>query len=412
MRLALSGLLTLLTTVTVMAADFPSPDQLPSRPGLPDPLVMFDGSRVTTKDEWFAKRRPELKALFQYYMYGTLPPASKVDAKVVREDHAALGGKATLREITLTVGPPAVGPIQLLLVVPNKHAGPAPAFVGLNFTGNHTLVADPAVRLPAGWLREGPGVTNHRATDAGRGTQVNTWALDQTIDRGYSVATFYYGDVVPDKVDPNAKDGPGPHEPGAIMLWAWGLMRAVDYLTTVPEIDAKQIAVVGHSRLGKAAIVAAAFDDRIALAIPLQAGCGGTSPSRGTVGESVQQINAHFPHWFTREFKAFNDHPDRLPFDQNCLAALVAPRPLLFSNATEDLHANPNGQFEVLKAAEPAYRLLGAGGLESPAMPPVGKLSAGTLGYFIRPGKHSMTRPDWAAFLDFADRHFRKGAKE
>ena len=156
----------------------------------------------------------------------------------------------------------------------------------------------------------------------------------------------------------------------------------------------------------------AAFDDRIALAIPLQAGCGGTSPSRGTVGESVKQINDHFPHWFTREFKAFNEHPDRLPFDQNCLAALVAPRPLLFSNATEDLHANPNGQFEVLKAAEPAYRLLGAGGLESPTMPPVGKLSAGTLGYFIRPGKHSMTRQDWAAFLDFTDRHFRKSSKE
>src|SRR5262249_54311477 len=104
------------------------------------------------------------------------------------------------------------------------------------------------------------------------------------------------------------------------------------------------------------------------------------------------------------------DRPDRLPFDQHCLVALVAPRPVLFSNAVEDTWANPAGQFEVLRAAEPVYRLLGAGGLEAEEMPPVGKLSAGTLGYYIRPGKHSMTREDWRVFVDYADRHLRKAA--
>src|SRR5262249_47189431 len=154
---------------------------------------------------------------------------------------------------------------------------------------------------------------------------------------------------------------------------------------TDKDIDKARIAAVGHSRLGKTALLAAALDERIALAIPHQAGCGGTAPSRGTVGEAVKQIQDHLPHWFDATFKEFNDRPDRLPFDQNCLAALVAPRPLLFSNAVEDTWANPAGQFEVLKATDPVYRFLGAGGLEAKEVPPVGTLSAGTLGYYIRP---------------------------
>jgi len=166
--------------------------------------------------------------------------------------------------------------------------------------------------------------------------------------------------------------------------------------------------VVGHSRLGKTALLAAAFDERIALVVPLQAGCGGTAPSRGKVGESVKQINDRFPHWFNGTFKEFNDQPDRLPFDQHCLVALVAPRPVLFSNATEDTWANPAGQFQVLQAADPVYRFLGAGGLEAKEMPEVGKLIDSRLGYYIRPGKHSMTKDDWKGFLDFADKQLSR----
>jgi hypothetical protein len=262
-----------------------------------------------------------------------------------------------------------------------------------------------------------PGVKDHHATDAGRGTQTDVWSVEQTIDRGYAVATFYCGDVDPDR--PDARQGiqphlvkaghkPGPHDWGTIAAWAWGLQRAVDYLVTDPDVDARRVILVGHSRLGKTALLAAAFDERVALAIPLQAGCGGTSPSRGKVGESVKQINTAFPHWFAGAFKEFNDHADRLPFDQNCLVALMAPRPVLLANAVEDTWANPAGQFEVLKAAEPVYRLLGVGGLESPRMPEVGRLSAGKLGYYIRPGRHSMTPQDWQVFADYADRHLGK----
>ena len=128
--------------------------------------------------------------------------------------------------------------------------------------------------------------------------------------------------------------------------------------------------------------------------------------------ESVQRINEGFPHWFNAEFKKFNGEPERLPFDQHCLVALCAPRPVLFSNAVEDQWANPSGQFEVLKAADPVYRFLGAGGLEAKELPPPGKLSDGKLGYYIREGTHSMTADDWKVFLDFADRHLAMGKEK
>jgi hypothetical protein len=396
-----------------VAASFPRVADLPDRPDLPDPLVMLDGTRVASREDWFGKRRPELKALFQHYMYGELPPApATVNAAVEFEDRAAVGGKATLKELALTVGPDAAPPIRLLLIVPNHRKGPAPVFLGINFCGNHGLVNDRRVHIPTSWIYSNEtGVKDNRATEAGRGSRAASWSLEQSIDRGYAVASFYSGDVDPDR--PDERGGLRPYlksagDCGTILAWAWGLQRAVDYLVTDKEIDPKRIAVFGHSRLGKTALVAAAFDERIALAIPHQAGCGGTAPSRGKVGESVQQINDRFPHWFCATFKEFNSRPERLPFDQNCLAALVAPRPLLFSNAVGDTWANPRGQFDVLRATEPVYHLLGVRGLETADFPPPGRLVGDRLGYYIRAGGHSTTPDDWKVFLDFADRHFGK----
>jgi hypothetical protein len=182
----------------------------------------------------------------------------------------------------------------------------------------------------------------------------------------------------------------------------------VDYLVTDRRIDGRRIAAVGHSRNGKTALLAGAMDERIALAIPHQAGCGGTAPSRGTVGESVERINRAFPHWFGGRFKSFSREPSRLPFDQHSLVALMAPRPVLLSNAMEDQWANPAGQFEALKAAEPVYRLMNAGTVGSETVPVLGMLLKGRLGYYIRPGKHSMTASDWRVFMEYADAHLRR----
>ncbi len=411
------GSVVLLAAVQGLAADFPSFDQLPSRPEMPDPLIMLSGERVTTAEQWTKQRRPELKALFQHYMYGFLPPRpDKITAKVEVEDAKYFGGKATKKQVTIKFHPTAPA-INLLLIVPNQRTKPAPVFVGINFCGNHTVVKDPAIPLPTTWIYKScPGCETERATEAGRGGQADVWNAELIIDRGYALATFYNGDIDPDV--PDFTDGvhphylkagqtkPGPDDWGTVAAWAWGAQRVVDYLETNPDIDKERVAVVGHSRLGKASLVAGAFDERIKLVIPHQAGCGGTAPSRGKIGESVKQINDRFPHWFDDEFTKFNDHPDKLPFDQNGLVALCAPRPVLFSNAVEDTWANPDGQFEVLKAAAPVYRFLKAGDLGADRPPEIGKLLDSQLGYFVRNGKHSMTTEDWKAFLDFADKHF------
>ena len=410
-------LLAILATLvlTAPARALPEPSMLPICAGTPDPLFMLDGTPVLTQKDWIKKRRPELQALFQHYMYGILPPPVKVKGAVTYTDNHFFDGKATLKLVTLTLGRHTPVRIHLLMVVPNHRDKPAPIFIGMNFSGNHTLVNDPHVPLPTAWMPANmPNVVDHHATEDGRGQQINTWALEQTIDRGYAVATYYCGDVEEDRF--GAEGGvrelihPArePDDWGTIAAWAWGMQRVMDYVSRDHDIDSHRMALVGHSRFGKATLLAGAFDERAALIIPLQAGCGGTAPSRGTVGESVKQINDRFPHWFCDVFKQFNDTPQKLPFDQNCLIALCAPRPVLLGAATGDTWSNPAGAFAMLQAADGVYRLMGAQGLAASSMPPVNQLVDSNLGYFIRPGKHSMTRGDWQVFLDFADKHLAR----
>ncbi len=397
-------------------------------PAFPDPLLMQDGTRVTTKEQWQQRRAPELRALFQHTMYGMQPPAAQVTGKLLREDQTALGGKATLREVLVSMG--LEEPVHLLIVIPNQRTKAAPVFLGLNFSGNYGLVADPLVQMPNGWMLEKySGAPNNRAGEPARGKQAEAWAIEQSIDRGYAVASFFSGEVVSDKVElalpqlarllqPGMK-ADATDAPGAIMAWAWGFSRMVDYLVTVPELDAKRIAIVGHSRNGKAALVAAALDERIAMVVPSQAGCGGTAPSRQSAemaeiqangrpkAESVAVINKSFPHWFAGNFKPFGAEPEKLPFDQHELIALCAPRPVLISCAVEDVWSNPPGQFAMLQAADPVYRLVAGDGVGAKEVPETGKLLDSRLGYFIRPGIHSMTREDWKVWMDYAVRWLR-----
>ena len=411
---------------------FPPAAALPPQSTMPDPLVMLDGRRVNSRAQWFDQRRPELKALFEHYMYGPIPPKpARVAIKLLSEHHDFLDGKATLKLITVATGPGNAPLIDLMLVVPNERRGPAPAFLAMDFCGNHALTSDPRVPLARGWLgTHCKGCPQNIATEAARGSQAVDCPLAEIVRRGYALATFYSGDVDPDRSEVStglyawlAGGDPAKNNPtnrGTIAAWAWGFHRCVDYLVTDRDIDPHRIASLGHSRNGKTALLAAAFDERIAMAFPHQAGCGGTAPSRGKVGESVKAINDRFPHWFNAEFKKFNDAPDRLPFDQNCLVTLCAPRPVLFSASQGDQWANPAGQYQVLQAADSVYHLLGVHGsnegmenvdgsaASGSGSPPAGKIIGGRLGYYLREGKHAMTADDWRIFLDFADKQWGK----
>jgi hypothetical protein len=306
-----------------------------------------------------------------------------------------------------------------MLVLP-KQQKRAPTFLTMDFCGNHAITTDSRVPLSKSWMGKScVGCTNNAATEAARGSQSTNWPLAEIVRRGYALAAFYSADVDPDRSDASTgiyarltNGDPALNNPtnrGTIAAWAWGFERCVDYLMTDAAIDNHRIAALGHSRNGKTALLAAAFDERISIAFPHQAGCGGSAPSRSNVGESVKAINDRFPHWFNGRFKEFNEHPDKLPFDQNCLIALCAPRPVLLTAATGDQWSNPAGQFEVLKAAEPVYTFLGREGLGESNMPPVDHLVGNRLGYYIREGKHSMTPADWKVFMDFADKHWRSG---
>jgi fermentation-respiration switch protein FrsA (DUF1100 family) len=265
----------------------------------------------------------------------------------------------------------------------------------------------------------GPVLQIVRAHDDQRGISKLSWPYELMIERGYAVITMHGSEISPD-YNGGFMDGvhkayfaegqtrPGHHEWGVIAAWAWGMQRGVDYVFHDKDLDDNRIIAIGHSRFGKTALLAGALDERISIIIPNQAGCGGTSPNRFNVGESVERINTNFPHWFSDAFKEFNTRVDRLPFDQHCLIALAAPRPVLLSNATEDVWADPNGQFNMLVAATPVYKLHGVEGLEATVFPEENKLIDSRLGYFIRPGKHNMTEIEWKVWMDYCDRYLSK----
>ena len=384
---------------------------------LPDLLTTQNGATVKTVKDWEAKRRPEVLALFEEHMYGRAPgrPA-KLSFQVEEEAERVLNGLADRRQVEVRFAGKADGPRMTILIYrPAKARHAVPAFLTLNFRGNHTIHHDRSIRLPHSWVRgrtKGETV-NNRATEQGRGVAATRWVADNILKRGYALATIYYGDIDPD-FDDGWQNGvhalypkPKPDEWGSVATWAWGLSRALDYLETDQTIDAKRVAVMGHSRLGKTSLWAGASDPRFALVISNNSGCGGAALSRRTFGETVKRINTSFPHWFNDNFQKYNGKENTCPVDQHMLIALAAPRPVYIASAVEDRWADPHGEFLSGLHANPVYQLYKLPGIPATKQPAVDKPVMGTIGYHVRTGKHDVTDFDWEQYLKFADKHLK-----
>lgn len=388
---------------------------------LPDPLTADDESKVTTTNQWVTARRPELLALFEDQMFGRQPakPANMV-FDVTSVERGVLGGKAVRKQVTVhLLGANKPEKMYILIYLPLDATGPVPVFVGYNFNGNHTVNADPGIDLPTSWVRDNKdkGADKNKATEAGRGTSSSRWAVDMILDRGYGLATIYYGDIEPDhkdgwkdgvraKLKTDKNDQPlALEEWSAISAWSWGLSRVMDYFEKDENVDSKRVALMGHSRLGKTSLWGGATDERFAIVISNDSGCGGAALSKRAFGETVKRINTSFPHWFNRNFKQYDDNEASLPFDQHELIALIAPRPVYVASAVEDRWADPKGEFLSAKYAGPVYELFGKGGVGVEEQPPVDQSVGDYIGYHIRSGGHDVKDYDWEQYLNFADRH-------
>ncbi len=372
---------------------------------LPNPLKMQDGRSVDSAEMWRSERRPELLGLFRSHIYGQRPPKPDgITYEVEESTPEYLHGKGTRKDVRV-LAPSTTGPVQLLaftLFTPGKKQ-PVPAFVGVHLFDTKSEDPIPGKPLDADVGEPLPG----------------TALLDAILDRGYAIATIDPDNLCPDDKEtyrqgaldylyPDRSGPPGAEEPGALAVWAWGLSRALDYLETDPALDSKRVAVIGHSRRGKTALWAGAEDERFAIVISNDSGCGGAALSRRRFGETVERINRVFPHWFCGNFEKYNGREADLPIDQHQLIALSAPRPVYVASAFEDGWADPKGEFLAALGAEPVYELLGLKGLGTTEQPPLNKSVGDSIGYHIRSGKHALSDFDWLKYLNFADRHYGK----
>jgi hypothetical protein len=381
-----------------------------ARPGGEDPPAALDLSGLT-RAEWEA-RRGGLREVFQREVYGVWPDTGRaaVLSHIVL-DTAAYDGAGRIEQYTLDLDGFTT---HLATVLPVGADGPVPVVVMQMFCGNraalgwHEGVAGPV--SPHAPECEPDGFTSWSVRRI-FGRHIMEPPVADILDRGYALAFIYPGDIVPDRARAAeaALDALSPdEESGAIAAWAWAYSRAIDVLQADGRFDDERMAVWGHSRNGKSALLAAAFDPRIDLVIAHQAGTGGTTLSRSGAGESVAQITDSYPHWFNERYASHAGREGELPVDQHQLIALMAPRPLLIGGAWRDQWSDPGGSLRAARWATPVYALYGSGGLEQDGLGDFDPEA--DLAVFMRRGLHGVTAVDWERFLEFLDAHFQPDA--
>jgi hypothetical protein len=383
---------------------------------LPDPLVLSNGKPVRDAKTWWAKRRPEIVRLFEEDQFGRSPgrpPGMSFD--VFDKGTPALGGKAIRRQVAVYFSADKSGPkMDLLLYLPSGASKPVPLLLNVSFSANSTTVDDPGIKPGEVWNRDGQRVP------ASKGTGIGRLNVAPFLAAGFGVATVYYGDIDPDFAGglPHGvralylkpgQAGPEPGQWGSIAAWAWGLSRAMDYLETDHGVDAKRVAIVGVSRLGKTVLWAGAHDTRFAMVIASCSGEGGAALSRRNYGETIKHLNVRFGYQFCANYQKFGDHVDQSPVDSHMLLALIAPRPVYLQTGDKDYWSDPKGEFLAAVAAGPVYRLLGKQGLDTAQMPPAGQPIMHTIGYHMHAGGHGTIPSDWEQFLRFMQMHLQPG---
>ena len=381
----------------------------------PAVLGAFNGDGpVTTAGQWHDRRAPALLAEFERHVFGRVPDLPP--ARVARRETLKLEkvGAAVVEQWEVRLGESEDAPLfNMILALPPDAQGPAPLIVAELFCGNRTAVpgrpeAVAAPLTPVLWACES------RLADplikAVLGRRINGPPIDQITRRGYALALFYPGDVAADEPALAAQalqrlqpDVPPGQRGGAIAAWAALYGRAVDVLAADPRIDPARIGLWGHSRHGKAVLLAAALDKRPAAFVSHQSGRGGASLNRSPYGETIAQITEGFPHWFGAAYGGHAADPGGLPVDQHQLVALAAPRPLLVGYGRADKWSDPVGGFRAVEGAAPAWALLGS---QSPPQPAWDGFDLDdALVFYRREGRHGVTTGDWNVFLDFYDRH-------
>ena len=385
---------------------------------LPDPLVLASGEKVTEAATWFARRRPEIFKLLEENQYGRAPGApAKMSFDVFDRGTPALEGKALRKQVTIYFTESRTEQyLDLVVYLPANAKGPVPLLLSLGWSANNLAVNDPGVKVGRVWNNE----LKRRVAAENVKRVFPRFDVTPILARGFGFATFAYTDVDPDALGAVAQGvrslflAPGQTEPaadewGAIAAWGWGASRAIDYLVTDPQVDAKRIALTGASRLGKTVLWAAARDERIAGVIASISGEGGAALSRRNYGETVAHLVAptRYPYQFAANYAKWAGRANEAPFDAHFVLSLIAPRPLLLQTGNTDKWSDPYGEFLAAKAATPVYTLLGAKGIEDYSQPPVGKPMINTLGYVIHEGGHMVAPSDWPVFLDFLEKHLK-----